>query len=186
MTVKKFNAVCTWVLTVLLLTHIVFTVIFMLTGWYDINILIVTSRGTAFVCILHVLVSLYVLFFLHDRTDMSSYAGLNRKTIIQRATGLAILALVHPHISIFTGFIYEFKPITIPFKVLTFIVEALFFFAVFCHLGVSFSGSFITMGLIRTDTAEKRLQKVSFAVCLAGLAASVISLAVFLFKWPTA
>ena len=186
MTVKKFNAICTWVLTVLLLTHITLTVIFMFTGWYNLNMLIGTSRGTAFVCILHVLVSLYVLFFLHDGTDMSSYAGLNRKTIIQRATGLAILALVHPHISIFTGFINEFKPITIPFKVLTFIVEALFFFAVFYHLGVSFSGSFITMGLIRTDKAEERLQKVSLAICLAGLAVSVISLAFFLVNWQTA
>jgi hypothetical protein len=117
---------------------------------------------------------------------MSSYAGLNRKTIIQRATGLGILALVHPHTSILKSFIYEFKPITIPVKILTFVVEALFFFVVFCHLAVSFSGSFVTMGMIWSDKAEERLQKVSITICIAGLAASVISLAVFLVKWPTA
>lgn len=186
MTVKKFNAICTWMLTLLLMTHITLSVIFMLTGWYDLKMLIVTSRGTALLCILHVLISLFVIFFLHDGTDMSSYARLNKKTIIQRATGIGILALVHPHISIFKSFIYEFKPITVPFKVLTFIIEALFFFAVFCHLGVSFSGSFVTLGLIRSDEAEKRLHKVSVAFCIAGFAAAVVSLIVFLVKWPTA
>ena len=194
MSLKKFNAVCSWILTAVLLAHVTVSVVFMLTGLYDLQLMIILSRTIAVVCTAHILVSLAVVFILRDRADKSRYKGqkrkkyksLNLRTLVQRASGLCILILLYPHIKLFTSFIYEFKPLAVGNKIIVFIVESLFFIMVFLHLAVSFSRSFISMGMIRTDAAEKRLDRTAFAVCAAGLAVVLVSLAVFLVKWPAA
>lgn len=186
MILKKCNAVCSWILIIALIIHISLTMRFFVTGWYDVALFIVTSRAITVICILHVALSLGIVFFLHDGSDLRTYGRSNRRTIIQRASGLAILLLVHPHTQIFSSFIYDWLPLTTASKIIYFIIEAAFFAAVLLHLGVSFSRSFITMGMIRTDAAERRLDIAAGVLCAAGFLFTVIAMARFFVNWPAA
>ena len=186
MALKKVNAIFAWILIILLMIHISTTVCYMLTGWYDLTLFTISARAVTVVCIAHVVLSLGIVFFMHDGANYSKYGGLNKRTIIQRASGLVILLLVHPHVKLFASFIYEHVPLSIPKKILVFAVEGLFFSAVFLHLGTSFSRSLITMGLLRTERGEKAADLAAKIVCVAGCAVALIALLYFLVNWPAA
>lgn len=186
MTVKKLNAVCSWVLLALLIGHVATTTAFLLTGWFDMKLFVVLPRILAVVCVIHVCLSLFIVFFLHDGSDVSKYGKMSQRTIVQRASGLLILALVHPHVKLFSSFIYEGLPLTGLQKLGVFLVEILFFGSVFTHIECSFSRSLISMGLIRTDAAEKRVDYAARTLCALLFAFTMFSLARFLIFWQTA
>lgn len=76
MTVKKLNAVCTWILTATLLGHIVTTLAFLLTGWYELKLFMVLPRIVGIVCVIHVCISMYVFFIQHDGSYIERRCGL--------------------------------------------------------------------------------------------------------------
>ena len=194
MSLKKFNAVCALILTALLIIHITISLVFMLTGLYNLNLTLIAARALSLTCIVHIIVSLTVLFIIRDRADKSKYGSqkaktypaLNMRIMIQRVTGLALLVMIHFHIATFQSFIYDFKPLTFGGKAFAFFIEALFFGIVLLHLAVSFSRAFISLGLIRSEETEKRLDRGAFFTCGALFVIIIISLAVFLMKWPAA
>ena len=186
MIVKKCNTICSWILIIALIIHISVTVCFLFTGWYDVDLFIETSRAVAGICMLHICLSLAAVFFLHDGSDLGRYGRYNLQTIMQRASGLAILLLIHSHTRLFSNFLYEWLPLTMAGKVHVFVVEMIFFAVIFIHLVFSFSRSFITLGLIRTDVTMKRLDITAGIICAAGFVITFIALARFLVNWPAA
>lgn len=186
MVIKKLNAVLSWILTALLIGHIATTLNFLLTGAYDFQVMMKLPRILAVVCILHVCLSIGIVFFMHDGSDLTKYRKLNQRTLVQRASGLMILLLVHPHVRMFESFLYESVPLAPGKKILVFLVEMLSFASIYTHLGCSFSRSLITMGLIRSEKTEHRVDTAAAVLCAAGFALTFFALASFLIKWPSA
>lgn len=186
MALKKVNAVLSWILIILLMIHISTTICFMFTGWYDLKLFTVLPKVMGAVCLAHVLISVGVVFIMHDGAEYRRYGRLNIRTILQRVSGLVILLLVYPHVQLFAGFIYEYLPLSMGKKTLVFLVEALFFCAIYVHLGVSFSRSLITIGALRTETGERRTDLAAKIVCIAGGAVALVALLYFLVNWPVA
>lgn len=194
MTLKKFNAVCSWILIALLIVHITISLVYMLTGIYNVNVTMMAARALSATCVVHILVSLTVVFILRDRADRSrygsqkakSYRALNIRTMIQRISGVSLLLMIHFHISTFKSFIYGGVPLTTGSKIGVFLIEALFFGDVLLHLAVSFSRSCISLGLLRSETTEKKLDRIVFFICGALFVFIIVSLTIFLVKWPAA
>lgn len=186
MTSKKLNAVCTWILMPALLVHIVTTLAFLLTGWFDMKLFVIVPRIVGVVCIMHVCISMYIVFFKHDGANIGGYGKLNQRTIVQRASGIMILLLVHPHVKLFSSFLYENLPLPTPRKIVIFIVEMLFFGAIYTHLECSFSRSLITMGLIRSEKTEHTIDMCARTFAAVGFVVTFFALARFLISWPAA
>lgn len=186
MALKKINAVASWILIALLLVHIFTTLAYLLTGWVNMDIMMKAPRALAIVCVIHVCISLAIVFFMHDGSDFTRYGKLNQRTFMQRLSGLLILLLVHPHVKLFAGFIYENLPLNPGRKIFIFIVEMLFFGAIYTHLECSFSRSLITMGLIRSEKAERAVDWAARALCALGFAVTFFALARFLIMWDPA
>ena len=186
MALKKTNAVISWILIALLLVHIYTTLVYLLTGRFDLQIMMKVPRALAIVCVIHVCISLAIVFFMHDGSDFTKYGKLNQRTFMQRLSGLLILLLVHPHVKLFASFIYESVPLSAGRKILVFVVEMLFFGAIYTHLECSFSRSLITMGLIRSEKTEHAVDIAARALCALGFAVTFFALARFLIMWDPA
>lgn len=186
MGIKKLNAVISWILIILLLVHIVSTQVYMAAGIYNLALMMYSARALAIVCVLHVCLTMIVFFFMHDGADFDRYGKLNRRTFMQRLSGLVMLALVHAHVKLFSSFIYEGLAITAGRKILVFVIEMIFFGAVFTHLECSFSRSLITMGLIRSEKTEHAIDICARTLSALGFALTFILLARFLMMWDPA
>lgn len=186
MTIKKLNAVCSWILIALLLVHIFTTLVYLAMGIFSLKVMMTVPRVLAMVCILHVCLSLWIVFFMHDGSKFDRYGKLNQRTFMQRLSGLMILALVHPHVKIFASFIYDHSALAPARKLMVFVVEMLFFFAIYVHLECSFSRSLITMGLIRSEKAEHAVDIAARTFSAVFFVLTFVILARFLITWPTA
>ena len=81
------------------------------------------------------------------------------------------------------GFIVSGASLSGADKAFLLITELLFFGAVSLHLGVSFSRSLITMGLLSSDTAEKRADRAAWAISALLMAVSAAALVKFVVSW---
>ena len=121
--------------------------------------------------------------FLRERgTGPGRYGRQNLRVILQRASALVILALLHLHVKAF-GFIVSGASLSGADKAFLLITELLFFGAVSLHLGVSFSRSLITMGLLSSDAGEKRTDRAAWAISALLMAVSAAALVKFVVSW---
>lgn len=154
----------------------------LLTGWYDFVICKTLARMTAGVVCVHVLISLIIVFFMHDGSRISHYAKRNMRTILQRASGLVILIMIHFHVKAF-GFIGAGQHLSGGDRVFILVTELIFFGAIFLHTATSFSRSFITMGLIRSEKTEKTIDRTVIVVTSALMIFITAVLTRFLVNW---
>lgn len=182
MYLKKVNAICSWICTGLLLGHLGSMCYSMLTGWYDYSICKGLAHQTAAVATIHVVISLILVFFYHDGAEFSRYKKQNRRVILQRTSALLIIALLHLHTKAF-GFIATGMVLSAANKCFILITEFLFFAAIFSHLGVAFSRSLISMGMIRSDAVQKRVDCLLWIFCGLLLVITMVALAGFVVPW---
>ena len=182
MVLKKINAICSWIIIGFLLGHLGTMSYSMLTGWYDYSICKRLAYATAIVVAIHVTLSLILVFFFHDGANFSKYKKQNRQTFLQRASGLVIIALLHLHTKAF-GFIATGMSLSAADKCFLLVTEFLFFGAIFVHLGVSFSRSLISMGIIRSDTVQKRADCLLGIFCGLFLVITMVALTRFVALW---
>ena len=180
--IKKLNAVCSWILTAFLIAHLATMSYSMWTGWYDFNLCKAMAHGTAFIAVIHIAVSLIILFFMNDGTDLRRYKKNNMRVILQRASGLVIIALLHLHVQAF-GFIVSGEALSVSDKAFILVTEIAFFAAIFVHLCVSLSRSFITVGLVRSDSAEKKADIAAKIICVVLMIISSAALLKFVITW---
>ena len=180
--IKKWNAVCSWLLTLLLMGHLLVMSYSMWTGWYAYGLCKMLARGTALAAGAHAALTLAIFFFVNGGTGPGRYGRQNLRVILQRASALVILALLHLHVKAF-GFIVSGASLSGADKAFLLITELLFFGAVSLHLGMSFSRSLITMGLLSSDTAEKRADRAAWAISALLMAVSAAALVKFVVSW---
>ena len=181
---KKINAVWGWLSIIALLGHLVTMSYSLLTGWYDFAICKALAYATAITVGGHVVFALIVVMFLHDGANLGGYAGLNKRTILQRASGIAILVLLVAHVHSF-GFITAGEPLDAPTKAFIIVTEVLFFAAICTHLATSFSKSLITWGLIREESTERRVNLIAEIVCAVLFVVPCFALVRFVLTWMT-
>ena len=179
---KKCNSICSWVLTFCLIGHLLTMSYSMLTGWYDYTICKMLARSTAAVTALHVLISLIIVFFFHDGAQIGKYAGQNIRTILQRASGLVIICLLHMHVKAF-GFIVTGAVLSTLQKLSLLGTELLFFAAIFTHLGASFSRSLITMGWLTSDETEHKIDRGIAILCVVLMLLTAFALTRYTILW---
>ena len=74
---KKWNAVCSWLLTLLLMGHLLVMSYSMWTGWYAYGLCKMLARGTALAAGAHAALTLAIFFFVNGGTGPGRYGRQN-------------------------------------------------------------------------------------------------------------
>lgn len=179
---KKINSVLTIITTLILIDHLGAMSMFLLTGSMNPMVTKIVAHALCGVVTLHAILSIISVFFMNSGTGIGKYKSQNKNTIIQRATSIVIAIMVHPHLKAF-GFIIAKQPLPVPAKVGLIVTQIIFFGAILLHLAVSFSKALITLGLIRNEKAEKRVNLIMNIICAALTIFSSAALIIFLINW---
>lgn len=156
--IKKWNAVCSWMLTLFLLGHMLTMSIPVLTGGQDYSDCQILAGGIVATVLIHVVLCIVSYYPRRGVLNFHRYRKENWRLITQRISGIVILILLYPHMRVLHLIISGAK-----FLVL--VTEILFAGAAFLHLSVSFSRSMLTLGLLKNDRMEKLVDYVTWIIC---------------------
>ncbi len=173
MRLKKINAILGLLLMAACLTHIVLEMYHVLSGGEPQAYLKVTARICGMIAILHVLISIGMIFFIHDKKGLGAYPRKNMETLIQRISGLLMIVLLPFHIRISQIISADQERGTGVF-ILCIAVMVLFYLTVFLHIAVSFTRALITLGVITSRRKKDQLDMTVRVIMGLGFLASSI------------
>lgn len=162
--IKKWNAVCSWMLTLFLLGHMLTMSIPMLTGGHDYSDCRILAGGIVATVLIHVVLCIVSYYPRRGMLNFHRYRKENWRLITQRISGIVILILLYPHMRVL-HLIISGASFSGGAKFLVLVTEILFAGAAFLHLSVSFSRSMLTLGLLRNDRMEKLVDCVTWIIC---------------------
>lgn len=162
--IKKWNAVCSWMLTLFLLGHMLTMSIPMLTGGQDYSDCQILARGIVATVLIHVVLCIVSYYPRRGILNFHRYRKANWRLITQRISGIVILILLYPHMRVL-HLIISGASFSGGAKFLVLVTEILFAGAAFLHLSVSFSRSMLTLGLLKNDRMEKLVDYVTWIIC---------------------
>ena len=162
--IKKWNAVCSWMLTLFLLGHMLTMSIPMLTGGHDYSDCQILAEGIMATVLIHVVLCIVSYYPRRGILNFHRYRKENWRLITQRISGIVILILLYPHMRVL-HLIISGASFSGGAKFLVLVTEILFAGAAFLHLSVSFSRSMLTLGLLRNDRMEKLVDCVTWIIC---------------------
>ena len=162
--IKKWNAVCSWMLTLFLLGHMLTMSIPMLTGGQDYSDCQILAEGIVATVLIHVVLCIVSYYPRRGILNFHRYRKENWRLITQRISGIVILILLYPHMRVL-HLIISGASFSGGAKFLVLVTEILFAGAAFLHLSVSFSRSMLTLGLLRNDRMEKLVDCVTWIIC---------------------
>lgn len=162
--IKKWNAVCSWMLTLFLLGHMLTMSIPMLTGGQDYSDCQILAEGIMATVLIHVVLCIVSYYPRRGILNFHRYRKANWRLITQRISGIVILILLYPHMRVL-HLIISGASFSGGAKFLVLVTEILFAGAAFLHLSVSFSRSMLTLGLLRNDRMEKLVDCVTWIIC---------------------
>lgn len=162
--IKKWNAVCSWMLTLFLLGHMLTMSIPMLTGGQDYSDCQILAEGIVATVLIHVVLCIVSYYPRRGILNFHRYRKANWRLITQRISGIVILILLYPHMRVL-HLIISGASLSGGAKFLVLVTEILFAGAAFLHLSVSFSRSMLTLGLLRNDRMEKLVDYVTWIIC---------------------
>lgn len=163
MKLKKINAIAALAVILLLAGHISVMTFSLWTGWYNYRICKMLPRMALTILLIHILLSLVILFFSHDGADMK-YRRLNAGTIVQRTSAIAMMILIHLHMN---AYAHVAAGITLSAGMTIFriVTELLFFASVLAHIAVSCEKGCITLGIVRTEKTIRIIKITAYLVC---------------------
>lgn len=162
--IKKWNAVCSWMLTLFLLGHMLTMSIPMLTGRQDYSDCQILAEGIVATVLIHVVLCIVSYYPRRGILNFHRYRKENWRLITQRISGIIILILLYPHMRVL-HLIISGASFSGGAKFLVLVTEILFAGAAFLHLSVSFSRSMLTLGLLKNDRMEKLVDYVTWIIC---------------------
>ena len=162
--IKKWNAVCSWMLTLFLLGHMLTMSIPMLTGGQDYSDCQILAEGIMATVLIHVVLCIVSYYPRRGILNFHRYRKSNWRLITQRISGIVILILLYPHMRVL-HLIISGASFSGGAKFLVLVTEILFAGAAFLHLSVSFSRSMLTLGLLKNDRMEKLVDYVTWIIC---------------------
>ena len=162
--IKKWNAVCSWMLTLFLLGHMLTMSIPVLTGGQDYSDCQILAEGIVTTVLIHVVLCIVSYYPRRGILNFHRYRKENWRLITQRISGIVILILLYPHMRVL-HLIISGASFSGGAKFLVLVTEILFAGAAFLHLSVSFSRSMLTLGLLKNDRMEKLVDYVTWIIC---------------------
>lgn len=162
--IKKWNAVCSWMLTLFLLGHMLTMSIPVLTGGQDYSDCQILAEGIMATVLIHVVLCIVSYYPRRGVLNFHRYRKENWRLITQRISGIVILILLYPHMRVL-HLIISGATFSGGAKFLVLVTEILFAGAAFLHLSVSFSRSMLTLGLLKNDRMEKLVDYVTWIIC---------------------
>lgn len=162
--IKKWNAVCSWMLTLFLLGHMLTMSIPVLTGGQDYSDCQILAGGIVATVLIHVVLCIVSYYPRRGVLNFHRYRKENWRLITQRISGIVILILLYPHTRVL-HLIISGATFSGGAKFLVLVTEILFAGAAFLHLSVSFSRSMLTLGLLKNDRMEKLVDYVTWIIC---------------------
>ena len=162
--IKKWNAVCSWMLTLFLLGHMLTMSIPVLTGGQDYSDCQILAGGIVATVLIHVVLCIVSYYPSRGVLNFHRYRKENWRLITQRISGIVILILLYPHMRVL-HLIISGATFSGGAKFLVLVTEILFAGAAFLHLSVSFSRSMLTLGLLKNDRMEKLVYYVTWIIC---------------------
>ena len=163
MKLQKTNAIAALAVILFLAGHICVMTFSLWTGWYNYRICKMLPRMALTVLLVHILLSIIIFFFSHDGAD-TRYKRLNAATMVQRATAIAMMILIHLHMKAYAHVAagITLSTGTTVFRIVT---ELLFFTSVLAHIAVSCEKACITLGLVRTEKSVRIIQTAAYLIC---------------------
>ena len=160
MRIKKLNAWLALITVALLFSHEAYQIIAFVFFYY--NPLVTRILGYSLACafILHGLLSAYCLLVIHDSKSVA-YKKMNIKTVLQRISGIAMILLLPLHICSFK-LLQRSAGSFIFYLILA--SQVLFYAAINCHVAVSFSNAFITLGYLENMDKKVRIDRIVWAI----------------------
>ena len=162
--IKKWNAVCSWMLTLFLLGHMLTMSIPVLTGGQDYSDCQILAGWIVATVFIHVVLCIVSYYPRRGVLNFHRYRKENWRLITQRISGIVILILLYPHMRVL-HLIISGATFSGGAKFLVLVTEILFAGAAFLHLSVSFSRSMLTLGLLKNDRMEKLVDYVTWIIC---------------------
>ena len=162
--IKKWNAVCSWMLTLFLLGHMLTMSIPVLTGGQDYSDCQILAGWIVATVLIHVVLCIVSYYPRRGILNFHRYRKENWRLITQRISGIVILILLYPHMRVL-HLIISGATFSGGAKFLVLVTEILFAGAAFLHLSVSFSRSMLTLGLLKNDRMEKLVDYVTWIIC---------------------
>ena len=151
MNIKKWNARLSLFTMALLLIHELYQLYAYISFYYNPVLSKAFGYAVASGFVLHGILSAICIFALHDAKTVA-YKKLNFKTVLQRVSAVIILLLLPLHILSFSllqssvgSFVY----------VIVESAQVVFYAALSCHVGLSFSNALVTLGRLE-DKGKKR------------------------------
>ncbi len=163
--VKKINAVLGLAIIALLLVHISYEIYAYLTFYYNPVLTKVIAYAVLVSGCLHILLSCFSVFVLHDKGNGLKYPALNVRTIIQRISAIVMAVLIILHLNTFAALKSSSQTNRVLFFAVL-VLQLLFYAVTLLHIGVSVSNAFITLGLIGSEKGRKRLDVFVWILCV--------------------
>lgn len=165
MKLKKVNALAGLMTTLLLLCHTGTMTLSLYTGWYNYPVCKTFARLVFLFVSVHIICSLIILFFCHDGSETVLYKKANTRLILQRASAVLMMLLIHTHTKAYqhmaTG-----TTLTTGQSLFFLIFEILFLFTVMLHVAMSFSKALITLGILSSSEKAEILDKIIMILCI--------------------
>ena len=98
--IKKWNAVCSWMLTLFLLGHMLTMSIPMLTGGHDYSDCQILAGGLVATVLIHIVLCIVSYYPRRGILNFHRYRKENWRLITQRISGIVILILLYPHMRV--------------------------------------------------------------------------------------
>ena len=165
MKLKKLNAVLGLLSVLTLMIHVGYTVFAYLTFYYNPALKTLTALPFMIIVCLHAVCGMCTVFLLGDGTRLDAYKKQNSSVIIQRVSAALIFPLLIIHLRTFDLLKDSSENANWALFALVVFTQVSFFAVIFTHTAVSFSKSFITLGLLTDIKKQKRIDKAAYTVC---------------------
>ena len=163
MTLKKINAILSLLSIILLAAHLGTCIYSYLTLVFMPGPIKILARISSVFIIAHVVISIIILFTQADGFKRDRYPGLNKRTNIQRISGIVILLMLSMHFKayrIVTKLSAAGSPAVRPIM----LAQSVFFAAVILHIAVSVSKAFISLGIITTEQQKNKVDRIVYII----------------------
>ena len=173
MKLKKINAALSLLTVLAMLLHIGYTVYAYLAFYYNPGLKLLFAMPFMVLVCLHAICGMAAVFLQSDGTRLDLYPRQNRQTVLQRMSAALIFPLLLLHLNTYNLLRSSAEGGKWLFFALLMFSQPLFYAVVLMHTAVSVSRALVTLGLLSSPSARRRVDRIALVVCGACFAVAV-------------
>ena len=171
--IRKLNALLSLMASLLTVIHVGYSAYCYLTFYYNPGLKELTAIPMTVITCLHAFLGMALVFTLSDGTRLDLYPKQNLRTVLQRISAALIFPLLMLHIRTYSLLKTVSAAGQWTYYLLLLLAQALFYAAVFTHIGTSLSRALITLGWLSSKERQKKLDCAVYILCALLFAAAV-------------